>query len=80
MMMEDIQVLKPTIFGSFPLFFNKIYKSTCENFSKQGKRVQDILTRDLKEKIKNLSISGELSKQPLCDPQVFQRVKEMMGG
>jgi hypothetical protein len=25
MLMEDIQVIKPTIFGSFPIFFNRIY-------------------------------------------------------
>jgi len=44
MMMEDIRELKPTIFGSFPMFFNKIYKTACENLAKQGKKAQDIFT------------------------------------
>ena len=26
-MIEDIQALKPTIFGSFPVFYNNIVKS-----------------------------------------------------
>lgn len=27
MLMEDLALLKPTIFGSFPMFFNKIYRN-----------------------------------------------------
>ena len=30
-LVQDIQMLKPTVFGSFPAFFNKIYSKIKEN-------------------------------------------------
>ncbi len=35
-LLEDLQELKPTFFGTFPLFYNKIYQNTLSAISTQG--------------------------------------------
>jgi long-subunit acyl-CoA synthetase (AMP-forming) len=35
-LMEDMRELKPTIFGSFPLFFNKIYRNVMSRIDKES--------------------------------------------
>ena len=39
--MEDIQVAKPTIFGSFPLFYNKLYRNVMNRMAQESKPVRD---------------------------------------
>jgi long-subunit acyl-CoA synthetase (AMP-forming) len=39
-MIEDLQTLKPTIFGSFPLFYNRIKKAIESKMENQGKYVR----------------------------------------
>jgi len=41
MVMEDIQVAQPTIFGSFPLFYNKLYRNVMNRMAQESKPVRD---------------------------------------
>jgi long-chain acyl-CoA synthetase len=42
-LVQDIQILKPTIFGSFPAFFNKIYSKIKENIENKPSLVHTIV-------------------------------------
>ena len=79
MLMEDIRELKPTIFGSFPQFFNKIYNSSLENIAKLGKKAQETFTKALKEIAENFKKTGKIS-QTLDDRFIFDKVKDVLGG
>ena len=39
--LEDIQVAKPTIFGSFPLFYNELYRNVMNGMAQESKPVRD---------------------------------------
>ena len=50
-LVADIQALKPTFFGSFPAFFNKIYTKIRENIAKKPKMLQMIFENAVQTKI-----------------------------
>ena len=50
-LVNDINVLKPTVFGSFPAFFNKIYQKIKENIEQQPGFVKSAIEHAISSKI-----------------------------
>jgi hypothetical protein len=46
-----MQILKPTIFGSFPAFYSKIYMKIKESLSNQPPFLQSIMSHIIQSKI-----------------------------
>jgi long-subunit acyl-CoA synthetase (AMP-forming) len=46
-----MQILKPTIFGSFPVFYSKIYMKIKESLSNQPPFLQSIMSHIIQSKI-----------------------------
>lgn len=51
MLMDDLKELKPTIFGSFPLFYNKIYRNVMYRISQESELFQSIFNKALETKL-----------------------------
>lgn len=78
-LVADVQALKPTVFGSFPAFFNKIYHKIKENLAKKPKMVQMLFDHAVDSKLASYKATGEIY-HPLYDYFVFKVVREIMGG
>jgi long-chain acyl-CoA synthetase len=79
MMLEDLKELKPTIFGSFPMFLNKLYRNTCEKMAKEGKKAEAFFIKALQEKTEALHKTGKLT-HPIYDRLIFDKIKQVLGG
>jgi len=53
-LVEDLQHLKPTFFGSYPLFYNKIYRGLLAQLAEDGKLKRTVFENALKSKIEAL--------------------------
>ena len=73
-MMEDLCELKPTIFGSFPMFFNKLYKRIHEKIATQDSSAKSLFDNAVKAKVTNLIASGTLT-HPAYDRLIFNKIK-----
>ena len=49
--MEDIRDLRPTFFGTFPMFYNKIYRSVILKLAEESKLKRSVFEAALKSKI-----------------------------
>jgi len=47
-LIDDIQTLRPTFFGSFPAFFNKINQKVQESIEKQFSLVSVLINKAIK--------------------------------
>jgi long-chain acyl-CoA synthetase len=72
-------MLKPTIFGSFPLFFNKIHRSVLNKMSETSAFAQSIFNSALSTKIANLNAEHKFSHM-IYDPLLFKDIKNVLGG
>ena len=50
-LIQDIQFLKPTIFGSFPAFFNKLHQKIKDNIESRNNMVQTLIDTAIQAKI-----------------------------
>ena len=78
-MIDDIQTLKPTIFGSFPLFYNNIVKSIKKRIDGQNTSTKWMFEKALKTKLERLKKDGTLEHY-MYDEIVFKKVRECLGG
>ena len=53
-LMDDIRDLKPTFFGTFPMFYNKIYRSVILKLAEESKLKRSVFEAALKSKIQAL--------------------------
>ncbi len=79
MLIDDLQTLKPTIFGSFPLFYNRIAKAINAKMEQQSAYVRWLFNKGLAKKLENLKQTGEVIDS-LYDKLVFSKTKELLGG
>lgn len=54
MLVEDLQHLKPTFFGSYPLFYNKIYRGLLTQLAQEGNLKRAVFESALKSKVEAL--------------------------
>lgn len=77
--MEDIAVLRPTIFVSVPRLFNKVYDKIMAGVKEKGTVTQALFNWAYAAKVENLRENGEL-KHWLWDRLVFKQFRERLGG
>jgi long-subunit acyl-CoA synthetase (AMP-forming) len=54
MLIEDLQTLKPTVFGSFPLFYNRIAKAINAKMEEYSGYARWIFNKGLAKKLEHL--------------------------
>ncbi|KAH6821639.1 long-chain acyl-CoA synthetase 7 [Perilla frutescens var. hirtella] len=77
-LLEDIAVLKPTIFCSVPRLYNRIYAGVINAVKSSGvlrERLFDAAYKDKKQSI----FTGK-KPRPMWESLVFVKIKEMLGG
>ena len=75
----DIAKLRPTFFGSFPAFFNKIYQKIRENIENKPSFLQTIVDQAIQTKIRNFLKYGQIH-HVFYDFLVFKIMRNILGG
>ena len=78
-LLEDLQVLKPTIFSSVPRILNKIYDKIHQNFDKLNFVFKYIAFKGKNTKMNNLRTKVKF-KHWLYDLIIFNKTKNLLGG
>ena len=78
-LVKDIQMLKPTVFGSFPAFFNKIYEKLREKIDNQPQFLINIIDGAIQTKITKYMEQNDLT-HIIYDTLVFQIMRNILGG
>ena len=78
-LMEDAQIVKPTIMTSVPRIFQRIEAGIKKELSKQSKLTQAIFYKAMEIKKKDLKETGILTN-PFLDNLVFKKVRNILGG
>lgn len=79
MLLEDLQTLKPTIFGSFPLFYNRIAKAINAKMEQQSGYARWMFNKGLTTKLEHLKDTGEVVHS-MYDKLVFSKLRQLLGG
>lgn len=78
-LVSDIQCIKPTLFGSFPAFFNKIHSKIKENIENKPSVVQTLIDHAIQSKIWKYMKYGLLTHS-VYDFIIFRVMKNVLGG
>ena len=78
-LLQDIQTLRPTIFGSFPVFYSKIVDKINQEVAKRGKLLQTIFDSAVQTKIFNYLKEGTIH-HTFYDAIIFRIARNMLGG
>ncbi|KAL5730487.1 long-chain-fatty-acid--CoA ligase [Ranunculus cassubicifolius] len=80
-LMEDLQLLKPTMFCGVPRIFDRIYTGTQERISSGGGLKKILYQYAYSYKLKNLEAGLRQDEAaPLFDKLVFNKIKQVLGG
>jgi len=78
-LMEDIAVLRPTIFVSVPRLFNRVYDKVLSGVKETGGYKQLLFNIAYASKVANLRDNGSLTHW-LWDRVVFSKIRARLGG
>lgn len=78
-MMEDLKILKPTIFISVPRIFNKVYDKIQEKLNQKNSVVKSLVNMALESKMESLKQKHSYSHW-LYDKLFFKNMREALGG
>lgn len=78
-LMDDIAVLRPTIFVSVPRLFNKVYDKVMAGVKQKSSFQRFMFNMAYSAKLENLRENGEL-KHWIYDRFVFKEIREKLGG
>ncbi|CDW86328.1 amp-binding enzyme family protein [Stylonychia lemnae] len=76
---DDLQILKPTIFPSVPRLLNKVYDRIQQGLSQQSFVKRMIFQRGLSSKQFYLQQSGAVNHE-MYDRMLFNKIKDRLGG
>ncbi|KAJ3221528.1 Long chain acyl-CoA synthetase 7 peroxisomal [Chytriomyces hyalinus] len=79
LLLDDISVLKPTVFTSVPRLLNRIYERIIAGGMSGSAFKQALFTRAVNAKLANLKATGTLT-HPVWDRLIFGKVKSVLGG
>ncbi|KAJ6842039.1 putative long chain acyl-CoA synthetase 6, peroxisomal isoform X1 [Iris pallida] len=77
-LMDDMAVLRPTLFASVPRLYNRIYAGITNAVKQSGGLRQRLFNTAYNAKMQ--AISNGKSPSPLWDKLVFNKIKERLGG
>lgn len=78
-LVEDAQILKPTIMCAVPRVFTRIYDGIKAEIAKKPKIVQNIFNKAISQKINDFEKYGIITN-PFWDNIVFKKVANILGG
>lgn len=78
-LMDDVQVLKPTVFPSVPRLFNKIYGKLVASTIQAPGTTGALARRAVATKIANLE-AGKGFTHAFYDRLIFNKIKQVLGG
>lgn len=78
-LIKDIQILEPTVFGSFPFFFNKMYAQIKKKIETFPSIIQVFIDSAIQTKILNYIKSGETNHY-VYDMTIFKLFRSFLGG
>jgi long-chain acyl-CoA synthetase len=78
-LIEDAQVLKPTIFLGVPRIYQRVYEVINTNMKKQGFLKRSLAEKAVKTKLENYHTNGSLTHS-IWDKLVFNKTKNALGG
>jgi long-chain acyl-CoA synthetase len=78
-LIKDIQMLRPTIFGSFPGFFTKIYEKINENIENRSQFMQNTINTIIQDKIFEYIKTGNY-RHKFWDNTLFYFFRNLLGG
>jgi len=78
-LMEDIGLLRPTVFVSVPRLYNRIYDAVMNTVKKKSKISRFLFDRAVNRKLGSLRDRGK-SDDYLLDCLVFDKLKQYLGG
>ena len=76
---DDSQLLKPTIFAAVPRVINRVYDTIIGRVEASGFIKRNLFKRALQTKITELRKTGKV-KHKLYDGLAFNKVKNLLGG
>ncbi|KAI8607699.1 hypothetical protein BC830DRAFT_1158046 [Chytriomyces sp. MP71] len=79
LLMDDISVLKPTIFTSVPRLLNRVYERIIAGANEGSALKKALFARAVSTKLANLKATGSYT-HPVWDRLVFSKVKAVLGG
>jgi long-chain acyl-CoA synthetase len=79
LLIEDLGVLKPTIFASVPRLFNRIYDKIVQGAQASSPLKAALFAKAVDSKLYHLNNGGHLHHS-VWDPLVFAKVKAVLGG
>lgn len=76
---EDLQVIRPTIFGSVPRLFNRFYDLIQDQFRAKQGIAKSILDSAVAAKLENLHKENKMTHY-VYDLIVFSKIRDLFGG
>ena len=78
-LVQDIQYLRPTLFGSFPAFYNKVYQKIKSNIETKNNLVQTLIDQAIQTKIWYFLQNGTVHHL-VYDTTIFRWIRNVLGG
>ncbi len=78
-LLEDIAVLKPTVFNTVPRILNRIYSKILEGVASKSGFAQWLFNKAIKEKSETYKMTGTLV-HPAYDAAVLKNIRPILGG
>ena len=79
LLFDDLQVLKPTLFGAVPRILNRVYSKVIDEFNIAGGAKKWIFEKALETKKRNFLTNAKLTHS-IYDILVFRKIKNIFGG
>ena len=78
-LVEDIGILKPSVFPSVPRLYNKIYGKIKDGFGKKTGLIRWLADKAVESKLETLKSGGGLD-HAFYDAIVFKKIRNLLGG